>query len=176
MTGGLDRHSPTGALVDLGERLRQVRQQKGISLREMARRVGVSASLISQIETNKAQPSVRTLYDIVTQLGISFDRLLLGQHEGRWIAVDSRQWGSEEEPAVLDSPPVQRAGDRRGLQFAQGVRWESLTPVSVPGIEFLYIEYQAGAESSPPHLPQRHPGREWGYVVSGTLHVSIGSH
>ena len=46
----------------LGDRLRTAREAYGISLRELARRVGVSASLISQIETGKVHPSVSTLF------------------------------------------------------------------------------------------------------------------
>ena len=45
--------------------------KRGISLRSVARHVGVSASLISQIETGKCQPSVSTLYAITTSLGVS---------------------------------------------------------------------------------------------------------
>ncbi len=47
-------------------------------MRELARRVGVSASLISQVELGKASPSVGTLYAIVNELGLSLDELLLG--------------------------------------------------------------------------------------------------
>lgn len=155
--------------VDLGGRLRGARERRGMTLRELARRVGVSASLISQIETSKAQPSVRTLYDIVSELGISFDSLFGDAERGDWDAAHViRSVGHHPE-----IPPVQRATDRRGVEFAQGVRWESLTAIPVPGIEFLYIEYQPGSESGPPDNPQTHPGREWGYVISGTLHVSV---
>jgi transcriptional regulator with XRE-family HTH domain len=59
----------------LGERLRAERDRLGLSLRELARRLEVSPSLVSQIETGKIQPSVRTLYAIVTELGVSLDEL-----------------------------------------------------------------------------------------------------
>ena len=49
---------------------------QGIGLREMARRLGISASALSQIETGKAQPSVSKLFDIVNLLGVSVDGLL----------------------------------------------------------------------------------------------------
>ena len=42
----------------------------GLSLRELARRIGVSPSLISQIERDKVNPSVSTLYSIVRELGL----------------------------------------------------------------------------------------------------------
>ncbi len=60
------------ALVpSVGPRIREERLARGISLRALAREVGVSASLISQIETGKAQPSVSTLYAITSVLGLS---------------------------------------------------------------------------------------------------------
>ena len=59
----------------LGERLRKERDRLGLSLRELARRLEVSPSLVSQIETGKIQPSVRTLYAIVSELGVSLDEL-----------------------------------------------------------------------------------------------------
>ena len=46
-----------------------------MSLRELARRLDVSPSLVSQIETGKIQPSVRTLYAIVCELGLSLDEI-----------------------------------------------------------------------------------------------------
>ena len=60
---------------DVGPRLRAHREQRGLSLRELARRLGVSPSAISQIETGKSRPSVSTLYSIVSELGMSLDEL-----------------------------------------------------------------------------------------------------
>jgi quercetin dioxygenase-like cupin family protein/DNA-binding XRE family transcriptional regulator len=59
------------AVLHIGERIRTERARKGISLRGLARSVGLSPSLISQIETSKCQPSVSTLYAITTALGVS---------------------------------------------------------------------------------------------------------
>jgi len=59
------------AVLRIGGRIRAERLRKGISLRGLARRVGLSPSLISQIETGKCQPSVSTLYAITTALGVS---------------------------------------------------------------------------------------------------------
>jgi transcriptional regulator with XRE-family HTH domain/quercetin dioxygenase-like cupin family protein len=59
----------------VGERLRDARLARGIGLRSLARDLGVSASLISQIETGKSQPSVSTLYAITSALGISIEHV-----------------------------------------------------------------------------------------------------
>lgn len=60
----------------IGDRLRAARQATGISLRELARRANVSASLVSQIETGRLRPSVATLYTITGALGIPVADLL----------------------------------------------------------------------------------------------------
>ena len=59
----------------IGARLRAARHARGLSVRGLARDIGVSASLISQIETDKISPSVSTLYAITTELGISIEDL-----------------------------------------------------------------------------------------------------
>ena len=59
----------------IGPRLRAQRELLGLSLRELARRIGVSASLISQIERDKVNPSVSTLYALVRELGLGMGDL-----------------------------------------------------------------------------------------------------
>src|SRR5919112_957329 len=66
---------PPSAVPPIGARLRAARQARGRSVRGLAREIGVSASLISQIETDKISPSVSTLYAITTELGISIEDL-----------------------------------------------------------------------------------------------------
>ena len=61
---------------DVGPELRRVRESRKLSLRAVATAVGVSASLLSQVETGKTQPSVSTLYALVNYLGISLDGLM----------------------------------------------------------------------------------------------------
>ena len=60
----------------MGERLREARRGRNLSLRVLADRLGVSPSLISQIETGRANPSVSTLYAIAAELDVSLDELL----------------------------------------------------------------------------------------------------
>src|ERR1700744_757567 len=66
----------------VGEGLRKHRQDAGMSLRALARKVGVSPSLISQIEHGKATPSAATLYAIVSALGVSLDELFFDEPRG----------------------------------------------------------------------------------------------
>ena len=107
------------SVVDLGASLRAERLRQGLSLREMARRLGISASALSQIETGKAQPSVGKLFDIVNLLNVSVDGLLAGQ------AVVAR--GDEGFVSL------QRDGEHEALELESGVRWHRLTAGSYPG-------------------------------------------
>jgi len=63
------------AVPPLGARLRTARQKAGLSLRGLAREMGVSASFVSQLENGKSQPSVATLYSIAQLLDVSIDEL-----------------------------------------------------------------------------------------------------
>jgi mannose-6-phosphate isomerase-like protein (cupin superfamily)/DNA-binding XRE family transcriptional regulator len=59
----------------LGQRLRKVRSGQGISVRELARRAGCSASLISQVERGHSAPSAGILYSLANELRVSLDYL-----------------------------------------------------------------------------------------------------
>ncbi len=164
----------------MGDHLRAARRRRRLSLRDLAARLGLSPSLISQVETGRAKPSVSTLYAIANELDVSLDELLFndagragrGSGEGPLRVVDP---GATAIPAPSSgAPPVQRADDRKVIRLASGVTWERLTTESVPGIDFLYVTYEVGGASSPEHEFQRHGGHEWGFVLSGKLGVTIG--
>src|SRR6476619_2813176 len=148
----------------VGGRLRAERERRGISLRELARRVGVSPSLVSQIELDRVNPSVSTLWAIVTELGMTMSD----------VFGEAAPEPTQVQPARGDDGLVARPETRRVINLASGVRWERLTPHSDPEVEFLYVVYPVGGESSPEHAPVTHGGREYGYVTSGTLGVQVG--
>jgi transcriptional regulator with XRE-family HTH domain len=155
----------------IGERLRASRRERGLSLRDLAERLGVSPSLISQIERGRANPSVSTLYAIVSELDVSLDDLLFDRRSVERPDAAPRTPAEASDARPL---PLQRAPERSSIRLASGVIWERLTTVSEPGTEFLYVTYEVGGASSPENAYQRHLGHEWGYVISGTLEVRIG--
>ena len=157
----------------MGERLREARRARNLSLRTLAERLGVSPSLISQIETGRANPSVSTLYAIAAELDVSLDELLFNDRRPPEPAAPTRA-GAPASGTMAPAPPVQRAANRHSIRLASGVNWERLTTLSEPGVEFLHVTYEVGGASSPPDAFQRHPGHEWGYVLSGRLQVRIG--
>ncbi len=152
------------ALDRIGDRLRDERVRAGISQRELARRLGLSASLISQLESGQSKPSVGTLYAIVNELGVSLDRIIRGED-------------SPEEPAPRAGrgvTPLVHPGEGQSIELDSGVRWESLTPEPEEAIDFLHAIYEVGGASTPDETLMRHHGREYGYVMTGILGVQIG--
>jgi transcriptional regulator with XRE-family HTH domain len=160
----------------LGERLRQERAERGLSLRELARRLDVSPSLVSQIETGKIQPSVRTLYAMVSELGVSLDELFAPAEHDEPPSLGERL--NAPTPIVPDITGdggiVQRAAERNVIDLEAGVRWERLTTRNDREVEFLHTVYPAGSESSPADSLVRHNGREFGVVLTGRLNVTVG--
>ena len=153
----------------VGQRLRSERERHGLSLRELARRLEISPSALSQIETGRSRPSVGTLYAIVSELEMSLDELFGSQ---RTAAAASRaaDAGGEEAGATL----VLRRDTRKGIDLESGVRWERLTPTAEQDADFLYVVYEVGGASSREGTHMRHMGREYGLVLSGRLRVTIG--
>jgi len=147
----------------VGARLREQRERLGISLREVARRIGVSPSLVSQIERDMVNPSVSTLYALVTVLGLTMSD----------VFEDGGRPRGAQAPADT-AGPVTTSETRHVINLAAGVRWERLTSTSDPVVEFLYVVYEPGGESCPPESLMRHGGKEYGYVISGRLGVTIG--
>jgi len=150
----------------IGERLREERTRKGISQRELARRLGLSPSLISQLESGMSKPSVGTLYAIVTELGVSLDQVIRGES----FSAESNP--SDTEVGTVTTPLL-HLGEREAVDLASGVRWEELTAKTEPGIDFLHATYEVGGASTPDESLMRHHGREYGYVISGTLGIQI---
>src|SRR5262249_60081052 len=72
---GPERDAAFDPGAELGPRLRRVREERGLSVRELARRIRCSPSLISQIERGLSAPSVGILYALATELRTSLDFL-----------------------------------------------------------------------------------------------------
>jgi transcriptional regulator with XRE-family HTH domain len=178
----------------IGERLREARVRRGLSVRGLARDIGVSASLISQVETEKSKPSVSTLYAITTALGISIEDLfdvngLAGQGRSTIPASDSTSAAAVLVDSVGIHTPRQRVlaqsrHDRVGpvvppderdiLTLDSGVIWERLGQVPGVHVDFLRITYQQGGTSSSSGELMRHSGTEYGYVLRGELILTLG--
>ena len=141
----------------IGERLRDLRAARELSLRQLARLIGASPSLLSQIENGRVTPSVDTLYLLSGALGVPVAAFF-------------------GEPASTEAGPggarVVRAADRQRLDLEHGVTWENLLPGEEAGLRFMEIRYAPGASSGDHML--RHPGRDLFVVLEGQLTIRVG--
>jgi quercetin dioxygenase-like cupin family protein len=151
----------------------------------MARRVDVSPSLVSQIERGLVTPSVGTLWSMTTELGLVMDGLFSNTERSpdtdHVTGTDHGVAGHRPDRAddgsaapVRRARVVQHGHDRQHIRLAGGVEWERLTAEPDDQIEFLYVRYEAGAESCPENSFFRHGGKEYAYVLEGRLGLQIG--
>jgi transcriptional regulator with XRE-family HTH domain len=173
---GPDAETQPADDVRLGAALREARLASGISLREMARSLGVSPSHLSQIERDLTSPSVNTTYRMVQLLGMSFDDLFAGINEPgedrRSSEAESDQRDVRTDDGVRGKVGVVRAEKRHAIALAGGVRWELLTPSVERDFEFVEYVYDVGGTDGDDFL--RYEGREHGLVLEGRLAGSVG--
>jgi len=169
--------TPTSANGDamtpglIGARLRTKRLARGITLRQFARDLEVSASFISQLETGKAQPSVATLFAICSALDITTDELFESESDNETSAsgdftdniegatdASNNSWRttasfglppgspspSHEGSAPRSSSPVVHPRHRKILVLDSGVTWESLTTGRSDKTDFMFVRYDVG--------------------------------
>lgn len=182
----------------IGEKLRAVRRERQMSLRELASSAEMSASMLSQIETGKAYPSVRSIYNIAAALGVPVDYFFPDQDgdegstlpvvedistvsSGELTASEMReaQIGRAADVAAVEFAPQTRSStpmvhehSRPTIELKGGVRWSRLTPLAEPGAEFLEISYAPGSSSGA--NMSHHEGREFGLILEGELVVELG--
>ena len=160
--------SATGTTpVQLGQAIRAAREARGLSLRELARRVNVSPSFVSQIELGKANPSVGTLYAVVSVLGTTLDDLIGEPPGGSGPELVDASLADGASPGAWPpvDVPLQPADGRKRVEMS-GVVWERLTADHDPYVDFLHVEYAPGSSSCAPEQMMRHGGREYGHLLA----------
>lgn len=142
------------AVESIGARLRELRVSRGLGVRELARQVGVTPSMLSQAERGMVNPSVGTLFRLAEALGTTTDSFF------------------REEEAAPPAGPVVRYEERASIDLAGGINWQRLTPTDEHDFEFMETVYPPGAVSAPEMM--RHPGRDYGVLLEGQLEVTVG--
>jgi transcriptional regulator with XRE-family HTH domain len=162
-SGGPGGRGPAGGDLagDIGRRLAAHRESRGMRVAELAREVGVTPSLISQIERGMSRPSVSTLFALAQALNVPVDAFF------REPAASPPDPGPPAEGRYV----VRRDG-RAVIDIEGGVRWERLTRTTLDHLDFFELVYEPGAESHPRQYT--HPGTEMVLVVHGCLEITIG--
>jgi transcriptional regulator with XRE-family HTH domain len=157
---------PADRAVDIGKSIRALRGQTKVSLREIARRAGITPSLLSQIENGRVNPSVATLFRLAETLDVPVARFF-APDDGIAASADA---APAESPARPDRMLV-RAADRPTLPLGAGIVWTSLTGVEQPGVRFVEVAYPPGARSA--NVMLRHGGRDFLVVIEGQIVVQL---
>jgi transcriptional regulator with XRE-family HTH domain/quercetin dioxygenase-like cupin family protein len=188
------RDDTSAALGGVGARMRELREQRHMSLRELARRINVTPSLISQIETGKINPSVSSLYAVANALDVPMDsffsttegtaepsrRQPVSMSEVRISGGAAATTPQEEQASRATGPrtagmsPVLHHDERERIYidgFGGTLVWERLTRTQEPMVDFLEIRYEPGASSAQNLII--HSGREYGVVLEGELTVEL---
>jgi len=157
----------------IGGRLAAHRARRGIKVSALARQIGVSPSLISQIERGQSRPSVSTLFALAEALNVPVDAFFRDGDQSEAAPPEPPRLG-----VVGDAPSSERGqrhlvrrGERSAIDIEGGVRWERLTPAPLDDLEFMELVYGPGAESHP--ALYRHPGMEMVLVLSGKLVIFL---
>lgn len=153
----------------VGERVRELRSRAGLTVRELARRIGVSASHVSQVERGIGSFSVPALYAVAAELGVQMHEILDPQAPP---APPISPALPDEAGDLVAAGVVQRAVDHPSIKLSSGPRWSRLTAMGELDAEFLEVVYAPGTEAPAEHIV--HQGREYGVIIEGRLSVELG--
>jgi transcriptional regulator with XRE-family HTH domain len=138
----------------IGEQLRELRQVKNLTLREVAEKAGISVSYLSQLERNQSRLPIGVLKKISDALGVHMN----------WFFQSTGDSASGEGDVVV------RAANRRRMSFTGlGITEELLSPNLSGPLELLISTIAPGADSE----DYSHDGAEAGLVLAGTLDLWV---
>jgi transcriptional regulator with XRE-family HTH domain len=138
--------------VNVGNRLRELREERNISMRGLAVKSGLSANALSMIERGKTSPSVSTLYKLAEAMGVDITAFF-----GQPI---------ERQPIVF-----MKAAERPRVAFQRGL-WEDLGGANFSGhMEPFILTLENGGGSGPNAM--LHSGHEFVYCLRGTLEYKV---
>ena len=150
--------------MELGKRVRSSRLQLGLNLGQFAERAGLSASYISQIERNEANPSIEVLSRIAHALGLE-----LADFFGRETGDSPKQQsvvGNGIEPQLV------RRDRRRKMSYDHSkIRYELLVPDLQRELQVQLTTCPVGTQAD---ATITHAGEECALVVRGTMELEVG--
>lgn len=138
--------------IDVGSRLRELRTERGMSMRGLGRASGLSTNALSMIERGKTSPSVSTLYKVATALNVP-------------ITAFFRMEPQRQEIVFC------KADQRTRIPIPRG-QWEGLGgEIFIGGVEPLMLTLQAGANSG--RFGMIHSGHEFVFCLDGQLEYEV---
>lgn len=140
--------------VDVGQRLRTLREERGVSMRSLARRSGLSANALSMIERNLTSPSVSTLNKLAAAMEVPITAFFRMEPDRKNIVF-------------------RKASERTRVPFMRGL-WEGLGGEYFTGrVEAFLLTLENGGSSGPHGM--LHTGHEFVFCLRGTIEYEIES-
>lgn len=138
--------------MDIGNKIKELRVQKGLTQEELADRSELSKGFISQVERNLTSPSIATLMDILQCLGTDLEGFFSNTGDHQVVFHKSDYF--EKVDTELNST----------------IQW--IIPNAQKNMmEPILVTLEPGGSTYPDHP---HEGEEFGYVLSGTIRITIG--
>lgn len=147
--------------LNIGKRLKGIREAKGLSQRVLAARAGMTNGAISMIEQDKTSPSISSLKRILDAIPMSLSEFF-GEIEER---SKSKYFYSQDEMTELAPRDLGLAGNAKSLSLRQ------VGDASHHSLQVLYETYAPGADTGPEMLS--HESEEAGIVISGSIEVTV---
>ncbi len=140
----------------IGKNIQKIRNSQNLTLNVLSERSGVSKAMLSQIESNKVNPTIATVWKISQGLGIEIHAILEGAKEPKRKFNVNRY----ENIVILNTDE-------------EGVLIHVLSPLSmVEDLELYMLTFDPGAVlSSEPHFPN---SEEFITVIKGQVKVTAG--
>jgi len=143
--------------VAVGQRIRDVRRSRALSLEEVAARTDLSIGFISQIERGLSSPSLRVLATLADILGVGIAGL----------------FGAKESAKTASNAIVTREGKRAKLNlWRTGISKQLLSPAGSDGRLNLFLVHMEPGGSTGDEL-YTHDGEEAGLVLAGTMKLTV---
>lgn len=146
--------APDAAEVDVGQRLRAIRQTRRDTLRAVAERAGVSESFLSQLERGRASASIASLTRVAAALDVSMADLF--------------------EPGFSLRPRPLRQAERPSLAFGHLGKKFLLTPRPLEHLEVFVGELEPGGTTGEPY--SHGDSEELFLVLAGQVQLEVGGH
>jgi transcriptional regulator with XRE-family HTH domain len=151
-----DNDLDTNTLLGLGERIRNLRVERDLTLAALSAKSQISVGMLSHIERGKTSPSLKLLDRLRVALGVPLASFFETQSDR-----------SAEEGTIT------RVGHRSTLSFSKtGLTKELLSPPGHSEMEVLMLSIEVGGSSGTD--PWRRNGEKAGYVMQGRFELQIG--
>jgi transcriptional regulator with XRE-family HTH domain len=148
-----DAIADAAGLPRVGETIRRLRQARGMTLQELAVASGVSVGMLSQLERDRANPSLRVLTQIRIALGVTVSALF------------------EDAPARAADPAFVRRMENRGHLELGYLSKELLSPGSAGNLQFMILHIPPGGTSGA--QPLSYPAEKGGMLLEGALELTV---